>query len=197
MDDARAFSVPCGGGDTRRRWTNQSCLRTGSAGLLPPLRAYAYDEPDLFEQLRVGAEQIRLSRVIAGCKDTAADLVVKGAESVLTLRRGTEEADRIVNRLAAELGLAEKHRDRATTVTAERLALFGPLVRRFAVRATFIEAAYDQGRTTAILQQQQRDARERERGERADANRRQANECRSHHIERCAFAEFHPSDKDS
>jgi hypothetical protein len=128
MDDSRAFSVPCGGGDTRRRWTNQSCVRTGSAGLLTPLRAY--DEPDLFEQLRVGAEQIRFSRVIAGCKDTAADLVVKGAESVLMLRRGTEEADRIVNRLAAELGLAEKHRDCATTVTAERLAFFGPLVQR-------------------------------------------------------------------
>jgi hypothetical protein len=195
--EGREQAVPCGDvtRTLQRQWTYQTIMREGNAGLLTPFRAS--DEPDQFERLRVGAEHIRRSRVLLACKDTTANLVTKAAQNVLELRRQTEESNRLVERLRVQLELAEGCRDRAVTETTERLAIFLPLVAREAEKAISIEAAYLQGHAAAIFKQQQRDAKERERGERADANRRHAANVRSDHIERCAFAEFHPSNKDS
>ena len=121
--DGREFAVPCGDVTrARRQWTNQTIPREGTAGLLPPLRAS--DEPDQFERLRVDAEHIRRSRVMAGCVGKTSNLVREGAECVLAMGRQAEKCGRIVEHLQEQLELAEGCRDRADTETTERLAFF-------------------------------------------------------------------------
>jgi hypothetical protein len=194
MSESRMFAVPCRAG-TQRQWTHQTRPHEGTAGMRPPPRPSVV--PDQFERLRAGAALIRGSRALTGREGTTADLVLQGADLVLSTHSQKVKYDQLILRLQAELELAHGQRVDAETLTTERLALLEPLVTHYSEKATIIEAAHAQKRSTAILQQQRRDARERKRCERVDADRRQAAELRSFHIKRCAFAEFHPSKIDS